>query len=109
MSVDDLLYWVSEREAIRKRKESGQFPPWTSDPILSTYRFCNIRRKDDRVSRWLRKYALTVDNLDASGLDSFIMFTALCRWINWPPTIEVIGRNMLWPDPDPDWQGIADC
>lgn len=27
--------------------------PWTTDPIFQTYKFCNVRRMDDRVSRWL--------------------------------------------------------
>lgn len=46
-----LCYWVAEREQIRNRNEAGQSAPWTADPILETYRFTNVRRRDDRVSR----------------------------------------------------------
>jgi hypothetical protein len=50
--LDRLLYWIVEREAIRKKKESGAPRPWTSDPILQSYRFCNVRREDDHVTKW---------------------------------------------------------
>jgi hypothetical protein len=56
-----LQYWIVERERIRQRKEAGQPQPWTKDPILATYRFCNVDRNDDRVTReihamWLEPY-----------------------------------------------------
>lgn len=51
--TDRLLYWITEREAIRLRRESGEPWPWTDDEILRSYRFCDVRRMDDRVSRWL--------------------------------------------------------
>lgn len=47
------LYWIEERELIRALKTKGRERPWTDDPILSSYRFCNVRRMDDKVSRWL--------------------------------------------------------
>ncbi len=49
---DRLKYWIVERESIRKKKESGLPRPWTTDPILAAYRFCNVRREDDHVTRW---------------------------------------------------------
>jgi hypothetical protein len=58
MMVDyaPLFYWVREREEIRRRKDSGHPPKsWTTDEILLTYRFCNVRREDDRVTIWVRK------------------------------------------------------
>lgn len=50
---DTYLYWITERESIRKKKEAGLPRPWTDDEILDTFKFCNVRRMDDRVSRWL--------------------------------------------------------
>lgn len=50
---DQLLYWIQERHRIFLKKERGDKPPWTDDEILQQYRFCNVRRMDDRVSRWL--------------------------------------------------------
>lgn len=48
-----LLYWIKERNSIRLLRKSNKPKPWTDDEILSSYRFCNVRRMDDRVSSWL--------------------------------------------------------
>jgi hypothetical protein len=40
--------FVLERIRIWKEKTSGAAPPYTEDPVLSTYRFCNIFREFDR-------------------------------------------------------------
>lgn len=49
----DLAYWINEREAIRLRREAGTPAPWSNDPHMATVRYCNIRREDDKVTRWL--------------------------------------------------------
>lgn len=51
--IKRLAYWITEREYIRLKKEAGEPRPWTDDEILATFRFCNARRMDDRVSQWL--------------------------------------------------------
>jgi hypothetical protein len=50
-----LDYWIAERERMRKRHAAGQ-RPYTRDPVLAEWRFCNVRRMDDHVSRWLMRY-----------------------------------------------------
>lgn len=106
-NANPLVYWAVEREKIRKAKESGASPPWTTDPILQTYKFTNLRRRDDRVSRWLRQHILTSANLNVS-FSSFILFSAFCRWCNWPPVIEEILRRELYPAKNVKWQAIAE-
>jgi hypothetical protein len=95
-NIEPLLYWVHEREKIRLARLADAGAPWTDDPILTTYRFCNVHRRDDRVSAWLRKNVLTEKNIKAD-LSSFLLFAALCRWINWPPTIQAILDAKLYP------------
>lgn len=48
-------YWrfAAERQAIYFRRLAGQPGPWTTDPILSTFRFTNAYRAADRVSQFL--------------------------------------------------------
>ncbi len=48
-------YWrlAAERQAIFFRRLRGDPPPWTDDPILRTYKFCNAYRASDRVSQFL--------------------------------------------------------
>jgi hypothetical protein len=54
MRVKDLTKFIIAREAVRVAKENGKPRPWTKDPILDKYRFCNVHREDDAVTRWLR-------------------------------------------------------
>lgn len=51
------LYWyfANERQNIFIKKLNGDTPPWTNDPILKTYKFCNSYRVNDRVSQYLLK------------------------------------------------------
>lgn len=83
-----LAYWIEEREAIRLKKEAGEPKPWTDDVILQSYRFCNIRRMDDKVSKWLyenwyRKY-LTHSNM--------FLAVALARFINLPSSLSLLTK-----------------
>ena len=51
------LYWyfANERQNIFIKKLNGDTPPWTNDPILKIYKFCNSYRVNDRVSQYLLK------------------------------------------------------
>jgi len=101
-----LLYFVHERESIRLMKIEGNEPPYTDDPILATYRFCNIRREDDRVSRWLKDNVLTEANIK-KDLSAFLMFSALARQSNWPPTVKAIIDAKLYPQKKVSWAKIG--
>lgn len=78
------------------RKDSGQPQPWTDDPILATYRFCNVRREDDRVTVWVR------DNIRRPYADHPYLWVMLCiaRQINWPATLEHLMKVGAWPGTD---------
>lgn len=90
--LDDLLFWVGERERIRIARESGANPPWTRDPILQTYRFCNVRREDDRVTRWIHNNWLRPN--DNHYNLAFAMGVA--RMVNLPETLEELGFPHNW-------------
>ena len=51
------LYWyfAYERQNIFWQKLEGKLSPWTNDPILQEYKFCNSYRVNDRVSQYLLK------------------------------------------------------
>lgn len=51
-SVEGFWWFVQERERVRLRKQAGQSPPWTDDPTLQQYHFCNIRRAEDFGTQW---------------------------------------------------------
>lgn len=88
------VYWIKERESIRSRKEAGRPKPWTDDEILQRYRFCNVVRMDDKVSRWLYEnwYAPNIDH------PNIVPAVALARFINQPSSLELVGFPHVWDD-----------
>lgn len=92
MNIDHAVYWITEREAIRKRREAGGPKPWTDDPILRDHRFCNVRREHDAVTRhiaagWREPHA------DDPNL-WFAM--AVARFTNLPGTLDELGYPVPW-------------
>ena len=103
-SMPGLLYFIWEREAIRLARENGHSAPWTKDPVLAKYKFTNIRRSDDRGSKWIIDHL--IEPAAANG-DEHLWFTLLiARLINWPPTLQALIDNKVIPrapaDFDPD-------
>lgn len=49
------LYWyfASERQQAFMKRVAGVPGPWTDDPILQKYKFCNVFRAADRVSQYM--------------------------------------------------------
>jgi hypothetical protein len=47
------LYWyfASERQQMFQRRVAGEPAPRTDDPVLREFKFCNVFRAADRVSR----------------------------------------------------------
>jgi len=87
-----LLYWISERESIRVKKEAGKKKPWTNDSILQTYKFCNVRRMDDRVSQWLLKNWFE----KFYGHKNMLTACTIAREINNTDSLEEIGFPEVW-------------
>lgn len=48
--VQQFYDFMKERELIRLRRLRGDAPPWTSDEVLRTYRFTNVKREHDRTT-----------------------------------------------------------
>jgi hypothetical protein len=88
-----LWHWIMTRENVRVRKDRGDPHPWTDDPIIGAYRFCNVRREDDRGTVWIR------ENIREPYADHPYLWLMLCiaRQINWAETLaELIAAN-AWP------------
>jgi hypothetical protein len=81
--MEQAAFWIRERESIRQKKESGLPPPWTQDPMMAGTRWCNVRRMDDKVSRWLLDH-FYVKNLPPAQM---AVGAALARLINRPETL----------------------
>ena len=91
-TVEGLLYFIWEREHVRLLKEKGFNAPWTDDEVISKYKFTNIHRKDDKVSKWVIKEIIN-PNLKDKDLWFSLLIT---RLINWPPTLgRLLDENII--------------
>jgi len=87
--LDIMCQWIELREEMRIRKEEDKAPfPWTKDYFLREYRWCNVRRMDDRVSRWLLDWHRSKPEFSIN--DRIIAATA-GRLINWPDSLAECG------------------
>jgi hypothetical protein len=91
-----LWHWMKAREQARIHKDSGADAPHSDDPVIKDYRFCNVRREDDRGTIWLRQ------NIRERFVDHPALWFMLCiaRQINWPDTLEELIRWYAWPSDD---------
>ena len=90
------IYWsyAAERQAIFERRLAGISSPWTSDPILATYKFCNVFRATDRVSQYLiRSVAYRDGECDEDRIFQIVAF----RIFSWPDTWERLIRSLGHP------------
>ena len=89
-----LWRFASERHHVYLRRISGQPNPWTSDPVLSKYRFTNVFRAADRVSQYLIRMAYS--DHDAND-DTLFLRTMLFKIFNKIDTWENIVRALGGP------------
>lgn len=86
--------FVLERRRIFLARRADVKKPWTQDKILQTYKFTNVYREDDAVTRWID------DNIRLCFPDHPNLWFMLCaaRQINWPDTLkELINNPLAWP------------
>lgn len=98
-SVDRLVAFIKEREEVRKMHDMakmhvGAGTKWTDDPILANYRFCNVRREDDKVTKWIAKTWRKPHAHDSN------LWFAMClaRLHNLPSTLEHLGYPSRWDE-----------
>ena len=79
--------WTIHREEARRNREAGLPRPWTTDPIIQSYRFCNVSREDDAVTRVVKE--LIRDPMDAAGASPIELGRALAvaRFFNLPDVL----------------------
>ena len=87
-----LLTWMSERERARIAREAGAAPPVDLDPVIRDWRFCNVDRRDDRVTRFIHNFYVK-----QHGDNQHLWFNlVIARLINWPATLEQLGYCYSW-------------
>jgi hypothetical protein len=90
--TSSLLLWIAERETIRHRRAEGAPPPWSADPIFQKYSFCNVRREDDRTTRWI-----AANWREPHADDQDLWFAMVVgRFVNRPDTLAELGFPVPW-------------
>lgn len=81
------IYWIKERENIRRLKEAGHPAPWSEDEIFQVTYFTNIDREDDKVTKWIR------ENWRYNSNDPYYDIAMIvARVFNSPETLKAIGQ-----------------
>lgn len=91
------IYWkfAFERHQIFKARVSGVPGPWSEDPILRTYKFCNVYRAADRVSQYLIRevcYSFQDDSPE-DRIFQIVAFRAFSNTQTWDSVRLFLGRN----------------
>ena len=85
--VDAFYRFLYERHAAWERRARGLPPPWTDDPILHSFRFCNIFRELDTGTKYFaQEVARQRARASASGstlqLADLVFMTVAYRLLN---------------------------
>lgn len=51
--MKSLIEFMQEQDIINYRRSTGESPPWSDDPVMTGYKFGNVRRELDRTNRLL--------------------------------------------------------
>lgn len=91
------IYWkfAAERQRVFEARVEGRPWPWTDDPILQEYKFCNVFRAADRVSQYMiRDVAYRED--DSTPQDRLFQIVAFRTFSNthtWDSVTKYLGRS----------------
>lgn len=89
---DSLWRWVKERHAIYTARREGKPSPWTTEPILATYKFTNVFREIDRESQ----ACIRIANSGASrvSFEEQFLRCILFRTFNLDSTWQLLTRGL---------------
>lgn len=88
--------YARKRYSIMISKNAGVPKPWTNDTILQQYRFCNVFREDDKVTRWFKDAVRSPNRAHRNVVFAAVLF----RMINCIPTGEILAYHDLFMDWD---------
>lgn len=89
--INRFFIYARERYQILLARRAGKPHPWTDDPILQQYRFCNVFREDDTTTEWIR------DNIRNKMTKDPLVITAMvvCRFFNRISTLKALAPMIL--------------
>ena len=92
MRIKEFFAFIRERYNIYLRRQEGAPKPWTQDPILQQYRFCNVYRELDTVTIWIRE-----SWREPFADDEDLWFAmVVARLLNLPSSMDAVGYPVPW-------------
>lgn len=104
MRTKELFAFIKERHNIYTKRQAGQPKPWTKDPILRSYRFCNVYRELDTVTKWIAQNWR--DPAKYSKHQDLWFAMVVARLVNWPETLAEIGFPIAEVYGGPEFDGF---
>ena len=106
--IEKFFRYAVERHNIYLRRKRGEAWPWTGDPIMQEYRFCNVYRELDKTTVWFRENIR--DKIDAQErMFTTILACVAFRWFNrietWETLLHKGGRTVedIFNNWDSNW------
>ena len=101
------LYWyfAAERQRAFQRRVAGQPWPWSDDPVLQVFKFCNVYRAADRVSQYMIRSVAHHDEPCApeDRLFQIVAFRTFSKIDTWRAVQEDLGRSPTLDDLADGW------
>jgi alpha-glutamyl/putrescinyl thymine pyrophosphorylase clade 1 len=87
-------YFAADRQAAFQRRVIGDSPPWTDDPILQVFKFCNVYRAADRVSQYMIREVCYHDEpcTPEDRLFQIVAFRTFSKIETWRTVRTILGR-----------------
>lgn len=89
--VQAFFDWCRERERIREKRERGEPPPWSADPVFQRGRFLNVFREDDRGSRAVIAFVRRA----GTAVPDLLQALFFARWCNRAATLDRLDPALL--------------
>lgn len=85
-------FWdfVASRHRIWVKRQEGQPPPWTDDPILQEFHFCNVYRELDAGTQWYLEHVVPKPDASFDFVDA-LWRTITYRLVNNSEIFEQLG------------------
>jgi len=93
---DEFWRFAAERQNVFVNRQTQQLPPWTNDPILSSFKFTNVYRASDRVSQFLIRNVIYLgDQEPAEVIFRVLLFKLFNKIETWQLLEQELGTITL--------------
>lgn len=92
---DSYWHFAAERQRVFFRRMHGEPAPWTTDIVISEYKFTNAYRASDRVSQYLIRKVIYRDDLPSTETEVFfrvLLFKLFNKIETWELLERILGE-----------------